>query len=145
MIRGFFLPHQLRWKGKGIMECTCPCLWKKLCTLLSSKIQLNPTDEAILEALTSSDRPWDDLHHRSYLLSDLGRIEVGEFVLTMTRDRSCPINPLNTHIVYTEGNMETIAKTIPIDISRTPGVVDNVFIRVDCSLEEIQIYTDLFK
>jgi hypothetical protein len=41
--------------------------------------------------------------------------------------------------------MATIAETIPINISRNPGVVENVFVGADCSLEEIQIYTDLFK
>jgi hypothetical protein len=49
-------------------------------------------------------------------------------VFTMTGDRSCPINPLAMHAVYAEGNMETIAKMIPIDISRTPRVMENVFI-----------------
>jgi hypothetical protein len=44
-----------------------------------------------------------------------------------------------------KGNMETIAEMIPIDISRTPGIVENVFVGADCSPEEIQIYTDLFK
>ena len=63
----------------------------------------------------------------------------------MTGDRSCPINPLATHEVYAKGNMETIAETIPINISRTPGVVENVFVGADCSPREIQIYTDLFK
>jgi hypothetical protein len=41
--------------------------------------------------------------------------------------------------------MATIAKTIPIDISITPGVVENVFVGADCSPEEIRIYKDLFK
>jgi hypothetical protein len=104
-----------------------------------------PSDEAVIEAMTSLDKPWDDLHHRSYFLIELRRIEAGEFTLTMTRDRSCPINPLATHEVYAEDNMETIAETIPINISKTPGIVENVFIRVDCSLGEIQIYKDLFK
>jgi hypothetical protein len=63
----------------------------------------------------------------------------------MTRNRSCPINPLATHEVYAEGNMETITKIIPINISITHGVVQNVFVGADCSPEEIQIYTDLFK
>jgi hypothetical protein len=63
----------------------------------------------------------------------------------MIGDRSCPINPLATHEVYAEGNMATIAETIPINISRTPGIVENVFVRADCSPKEIQIYTDLFK
>jgi hypothetical protein len=104
-----------------------------------------PSDEAIMEAMTSLDKPWDDLHHRSYFLPELSRIEAGEFTLTMTGDRSCPINPLATHVVYAEGNMETITETIPINISRTPGIMENVFIGADCSPEEIQIYTDLFK
>jgi hypothetical protein len=34
---------------------------------------------------------------------------------------------------------------IPIDISRTPGIMENVFVGADCSPEEIQIYTELFK
>jgi hypothetical protein len=66
-------------------------------------------------------------------------------MLTMTGDRSCLVNPLAMNTVYVEGNMETIAETIPIDISRTHGVVENVFIEADCSPEEIQIYTNLFK
>jgi len=65
--------------------------------------------------------------------------------LTVNGDRSCPINPMDTHIVYVEGNMESITEMIPIDISRTPGIVDNVFVGVDCSAEEIRIYTYLFK
>jgi hypothetical protein len=104
-----------------------------------------PLDEAIIEAMTSSDKPWDDLHHRSYFLPELSRIKAGEFTLTMTGDRSCPINPLATHIVYVEGNMETIAETIPINISRTHGIVENVFFGGDYSLKEIRIYMDLFK
>jgi hypothetical protein len=95
--------------------------------------------------MTSLEKPWDNIHHRSYFLPELSRIEVGEFTLTMTRDRSCPINPLDTHEVYAEGNMETIVETIPINISRAPGIVENVFVGPDYSLEEIQIYRDLFK
>ena len=66
-------------------------------------------------------------------------------MLTMNGDRSCPIKLLAMHIVYAEGNMETIAKMIPINISRTPSIMDNFFVGADCSPEEIQIFTDLFK
>jgi hypothetical protein len=65
--------------------------------------------------------------------------------MTMTGDQPCPINLLATHEIYAEGNMETITETIPINISRNPGIVENVFVRADCSPEEIQIYTDIFK
>jgi hypothetical protein len=104
-----------------------------------------PSDEEVIEARTSLDKPWDDIHHKSYFLPELIIIEAEEFTLTMTGDRSCPINPLATHEVYAEGNMETIIETIPINISRTPSVMENVFIRAYCSPGEIQIYTDLFK
>jgi hypothetical protein len=103
------------------------------------------SDEAIIEVMTSPDKPWDDLHHRSYFLPELSRIEARESTLTMTGDRSCPINPLATHEFYAEGNMETINETIPINISRTPIIMHNVFVGVNNSPEEIQIYTNLFK
>jgi hypothetical protein len=106
---------------------------------------LLPSYEAIIEAMTSLDKPWDDIHHRSYFLPELIRIEVGEFTLTMTGDKDFPINPLAMHAFYAEGNMETISQMIPIDISRIPRVVENIFVRADFSPEEIQIYTDLFK
>jgi len=104
-----------------------------------------PSDEAVIEAMTSPDRPWEDIHHRSYFLPELHRIEAGEFTITMTGDQPCPISLLATQEIYAEGNMATIAETIPINISRNPGIMENVFVGVDCSLEEIQIYTDLFK
>jgi hypothetical protein len=104
-----------------------------------------PSDEAIIEAMTGPDKPWEDLHHRSYFLPELHRIEAGEFTITMTGEQPCPINLLATQDIYAEDNMSTIAETIPINISRTPGVVENVFVGADCSPEEIQIYTDLFK
>jgi hypothetical protein len=104
-----------------------------------------PSDEVLIEAMTSLDKPWDDLHHRSFFLPELSIIEVGEFTLTVTGDRFCPINPLAMHEVYAEGNMETITKIIPINISRTPGIMENVFLRADYSPGEIQTYTDLFK
>jgi hypothetical protein len=55
-----------------------------------------PFDEAIIEAMTSLDKPWEDLHHMSYFLPELHRIKVGEFIITMTGDQPCPINLLAT-------------------------------------------------
>jgi hypothetical protein len=96
-----------------------------------------PSDEAVIEAMTSPDKPWDDLHHRSYFLPKLSRIKAGEFTMTMTGDRSCHTNPLATHKIYAEGNMATIVEMIPINISRTPGVIDNVFVGAYSSPEEM--------
>jgi hypothetical protein len=36
-----------------------------------------PSDKALIEAMTSPDKPWEYLHHRSYFLPELSRIEAG--------------------------------------------------------------------
>jgi hypothetical protein len=76
-----------------------------------------PSNEAIIEAMTSLDKPWEYLHHRSYFLLELSQIVAGEFTITMTGDQPCPINLLATQEIYAKGNMATIAATIPINIS----------------------------
>jgi hypothetical protein len=30
-----------------------------------------PSDEAVIEAMTSLNKPWEDIHHRSYFLPEL--------------------------------------------------------------------------
>ena len=42
-------------------------------------------------------------------------------------------------------NMENISPMIPINISRDPGRIENVYIVEECSHAEIQEYTELFK
>jgi hypothetical protein len=54
-----------------------------------------PSDEVILEKMDCPHRPWDDLHHRSYFLLELRRIEGGEFGLNVNRNIPCPINPMD--------------------------------------------------
>jgi hypothetical protein len=38
-----------------------------------------PSDESIIEAINGFDKPWDDMHHRSYFLQELERIEQDKF------------------------------------------------------------------
>ena len=63
----------------------------------------------------------------------------------MNGNSPCPINPLATHEIYSKGNMESIVETIPIDISRTPIIMENVFVEADYSPKDIQTYTKLSK
>jgi hypothetical protein len=65
--------------------------------------------------------------------------------MTMNENATCLVNPISMHKIYGEGNMVNIDEMIPIDISKTHGVIENVFIGVYCSCEEIHIYTELFK
>jgi hypothetical protein len=104
-----------------------------------------PSDEAILETMNVSERPWDDMQHRSYFLSNLERIEQDDFRTTLSEIVVHTIVPLDTHGIYAKGNMESISPTVSIDISRTPGKIENVNIGAYCSLEDIMIYTNLFK
>jgi hypothetical protein len=92
-----------------------------------------PSDEAILESMSGPDRPWDDMHHRSYFLPELVRIEQDEFRSTLSEMVGHVVVPLDTHGIYAEGNMENISPTVTIDISRTPGKIENIYIGVDCS------------
>ena len=56
-----------------------------------------------------------------------------------------PVNPLPKKGVFVKENMEKSSTTILINISMKPYVVENVHIGEKCSLEEIFIYTSLFK
>jgi hypothetical protein len=104
-----------------------------------------PLDEAILEAMNGSKRPWDDMHHRSYSIPSLERIEQDDFRSTLTEIVGQDVVPLDMHNIYAEGNMVSIYPIVTIDISCTLVKVENVNIGVDCSPEEIMIYTTLFK
>ena len=42
------------------------------------------SDEAIIEAMNGSKKPWDDMHHRSYFLLELERIEQDDFRYTLS-------------------------------------------------------------
>ena len=48
-------------------------------------------------------------------------------------------------MMFDEGNMENISATIPINISVNPDIMENIHIGVNCCLEEIPLYTALFK
>ena len=41
--------------------------------------------------------------------------------------------------------MSVILQTVPVNISRNPNIIENVFTGADYSPKEIQIYIDLFE
>ena len=53
--------------------------------------------------------------------------------------------PLGSPSKYAEGNMANLLPIIPINISCIPGKIENVYIGVDCSPDEIREYTKIFK
>jgi hypothetical protein len=103
------------------------------------------SNESILEATSGPDRPWENMHHRSYFLSELVNIEHDEFRSTLSEMVSHTMVPLYTHGIYAEGDIKNISLIAVIDISCTLGKIENVYISSDCYHKEIYIYTDLFK
>ena len=63
-----------------------------------------PSDEAILEAMSGRGKICEDLHHRSYFLPELSRIENQEFHLRLSQDVDIPINPLPREGMFAEGH-----------------------------------------
>ena len=104
-----------------------------------------PSHEAILEAMSGCGKTCEDLHHLSYFLPELSRIENQEFHMRLSDDVDTPINPLPREGMFAEGNMKNISATIPINISINPDVVENICIDANYSPKEIAIYTTLFK
>ena len=104
-----------------------------------------PLDEAILEAMSGVEQPWEELHHQSYFLPKLVRMECDDFREILREKIGCPMVPLSSPSQMVDGNMEHLSPTIHINISRDPGKVENVYIGVDYSPDEIKEYTELFK
>jgi hypothetical protein len=91
--------------------------------------------------MNGSEKSWDDIHHHSYFLPELARIEQYDFRSNLSEIVDHTVVPLDTHDIYAEGNMASISPTITIDISRIPSKIENVYISSDCSPEVIFIYT----
>ena len=53
--------------------------------------------------------------------------------------------PLSSPGQMADGNMTNISSTMPINIFRNPGTIENVYIGADCSQDEIREYNELFK
>ena len=100
-----------------------------------------PSDEAILEAMSMIEQPSEELHHRSYFLPKLDRMERDEFREILRKNIGSPVVPLSSHGQMADGNMANLSPTIPINISRDPGKVENVYIGVGCSPNEIKEHT----
>ena len=103
------------------------------------------SDEAIIEAMSRVEPPWEELHHRSYFLPKLDRLECEDFREILSERIGSLMVPLSSPGPMDNGNMVNISPTIPINISHNPGKIENVYIGVECSHAEIQEYTELFK
>jgi hypothetical protein len=100
-------------------------------------------DEDILEELTTSNFPWNALHHRALFLSQeafyppiqasMCTIETKDFIPLGHLDWFN--NPIPAPYGFEEGKMAKISPTVKIDISIKPIIVEEITIGVTCSLE----------
>ena len=81
-------------------------------------------DEEILEALTTLEYPWDDMHHHLFFLpeeivshSDHFSMETKDFIHGKVDWFK---NPIPAPDAFEEGNMANISPTIKINISTNP-------------------------
>jgi hypothetical protein len=56
-----------------------------------------------------------------------------------------PQYPILTQDTISEGNLENISHTITVNISIKEGIVENIQLDANLSVEEVETYTTLFK
>lgn len=96
-----------------------------------------------MKVMTSPNYPWDDLHHRSYLLPQVMNPSFLSNQYTFETKDFIPSghinwfkNPIPTLDAFEEGNMANISPTIKMDISCTLGVMENISVGEFFSLTE---------
>lgn len=110
-------------------------------------------DEEIMEAMTTLAYPWDDCHHQSYfrtqsinpLLTFSNQCTTKMKYFIPPRNINWFRNPIPSLDTFEEGNMSNISPTMTINISTTPGVIENIIIDASCSCNEVNRYTKIFK
>ena len=78
-------------------------------------------------------------------LPKLDHMECDDFRDIISEKIGSPMVPLSSSSLMADGNMANVSPTIPINISRDLGKVENVYIGTSCSPDEIKEYTKLFK
>ena len=99
----------------------------------------------ILKAMMMSERPWEDHHHRSSILPTFFEEDVPLTMKASLNGKDKSHSLTTSYGVSLEGNMSNISKTITIDISVKPGVVETIMIGAKCSPEEITLYKAPFQ
>ena len=98
-----------------------------------------------MEMLNIEEAPWDDNHHCSSFLPSLDDIEKYISSIFPTDIFDAPQSLIPTQDTISEGNLRNISQTISVDIFTKEGFVENIQLGMNCSTEEIEIYTTLFK
>ena len=92
--------------------------------------------------MTLSERPWEDNHHRSSILPPLD--DEDPPLTSMATEVGSTHSPSTSYGISIEGNLRNISKTITIDISVNPGIMEAITIGAKYTQQEILQYKTLF-
>ena len=93
------------------------------------------SDEAILKVMTLGERPWEDNHHRSSILLPLD--DEDPPLTSMATEDGSTRSPSTSYGILIEGNLSNISKTITIDISVKPSIIEAITIGAKSTQQEI--------
>ena len=106
-------------------------------------------DEEILEALTALEYPWNDMHDRSFFLSEEIVSQSNQFSVETKDFIHGKVdwfkNTIPAPDAFKEGNMVNISPTIKIDISINSDIVEEIILGASFSPKEVDAYTALFQ
>jgi hypothetical protein len=108
-------------------------------------LQIFPSDESIMEIIIIKEVPWDDNHDHSSFLPSLDEIEKHIHSIFPDGVFDSPQSPILTRDTISDGNLGNISSMISIDILIKERIVENVHLSANCSPEEVEDYTALFK
>ena len=91
------------------------------------------------------EKPWEISHHRSSFIPMTDQLKRIDLELTIDKKFDWFKGPFPAQSIFVEGNLLNISTIIPINIPSNPNVIENIMIGVDCSPQEIETYTTLFK
>jgi translation elongation factor EF-1alpha len=86
-----------------------------------------------MEFMDPIDNPWEDINHHVYFLPNLERLEVDIENSVSTNNVEWYQSPTMMHDVYSEKNLNNNLKSIPINISIKPNVLEHILISAYCS------------
>ena len=105
-------------------------------------------DEEILEAISTLEYPWDDMHHHSFFIPDEPLSSSYQYSIKAKDFIHGKVdwfkNPIPAPDAFEEGNMANLSPTIKVNISTKPKVVADITLWASFSPEEVASYKALF-
>ena len=106
---------------------------------MSSSIESDPldtelfADETIMEVMCPIEKTWEISHHRSSFIPMIDQLNKIDLELTIDKKFDWFKFHFPAQSIFIEGNLLNISKTVPINISSNPDVIEKIMIGVNCS------------